>query len=155
MVKSFVPEVRRAYAALRPKERERAPVESSFGWHIVAKGEIDDDACVEGHRAWLAKSTAERIGRDLAKRLRHVEGSTVAAETERAFAAVLGADRGKVEKPPVVVRMVAETCDGFASIGRGEGFTWRDDVLFVAALTNDERDASEVDAESCEPRNTQ
>lgn len=147
-MKGFVPEMRRAYAELRPGERAKTPVETQFGFHVVAKGPIDDDACVDGHRAWLLRETVERIGRDLAKRLRHVESGPVAAEVERAITG----EAGRANPLPAVVRMAAETCDGFASIGRGEGITWRDDALVVAALTNDERDASELEGEGCEAR---
>ena len=151
-VKTFVPEMRRAYAELAPGQRARAPIETSFGWHIVEKGTIDDDACVDGYRAWLAKSMAEKIGKNLERRLRHVESGGVAGAIDGAFTDVLGADRSKAGQRPVVTRMVAETCDGFATIGRGEGITWRDDALVVAALTNDERDAAELEAESCDDR---
>lgn len=151
-VKTFVPEMRRAYAELAPGQRARAPIESSFGFHIVEKGTIDDDACADGYRAWLARGLAEKLGRNLAKALRHVESGGVAGVIDRAFADVLGADRSKAGQRPVVVRMVAETCDGFATIARGEGITWRDDALVVAALTNDERDAAELEAESCDDR---
>ena len=95
---------------------------------------------------------AEKIGKNLERRLRHVESGGVAGAIDGAFTDVLGADRSKAGQRPVVTRMVAETCDGFATIGRGEGITWRDDALVVAALTNDERDAAELEAESCDDR---
>jgi hypothetical protein len=150
MVRNFVSEVRHAYDELRPGERARGPVETSFGWHVIEKGPVDDDACVDGHHAWLARNAAERVGRDLAKRLRHVEGAS-ATEVERSYIAVAPMERKALDQLPIVVRMDAATCDGYVSIAQGEGMTWRDDVLFVAALTNDERNASEVDAEGCEP----
>jgi hypothetical protein len=150
MVKNFVVEIRRAYAELRPGERGRSPVESSYGWHVVAKGPIDDEARLEGHRAWLARSLAERIGHDLGTHLRHVEGAPAAAEIERAYGAALGADCSRFDALPAVLRMDAATCDGYASIARSGGMTWRDDVLVVATFTNDARDASEIEVNDCE-----
>lgn len=153
MVKMFVPEVRRAYAELAPGQRASAPVETSFGWHVIEKGPIDDEACIEGHRTWLARNAAERIGRDVMKRLRHVvDGASSAAEVQRAFVAAVGSERKVLEDLPSIIRLDAATCDGFATIARGEGISWRDDVLVVAALTDDARDATEIEAEGCDAR---
>jgi hypothetical protein len=103
MVENFVEPYRVAYASLAPGQVAPSLVRTSFGFHIIKKDLVDDDARREGYKraksaemtSALAKAYAELLAKGTPKR-RAVDMTT---------AAILGPDALGDESRPALVRL--------------------------------------------------
>ncbi len=91
-VAMFIDEFGTAYAALAPGETTKQPVKSQFGWHIIKKERLDDEAVATSYKRANALPVARRLAGDIAEHLRPPRAEAAATrEVDAAIAALLGA----------------------------------------------------------------
>jgi hypothetical protein len=91
-VAMFIDEFRAAYAALAPGETTKQPVKSQFGWHIIKKDLLDDEAVATSYKRANALPLARRLAGDVAEHLRPPHAEAAASrEVDAAITALLGA----------------------------------------------------------------
>ena len=103
IVAQFVDEFRTAYNALAPGETTKQPVRTAFGWHIIKKDPLDNEAIAASYKRATSLTTARRLAGDIAEKLRPPRAEAAATrEVEGAITALLGATAAADKQRPEV-----------------------------------------------------
>jgi hypothetical protein len=86
----FVDPVLDAYEALTPGSFTREPVKSNFGWHVIAKDPVDDEARIVSYRLFLARKAAETIAKAIQPQMRELHGKDAKAVVTEAYQSAVG-----------------------------------------------------------------
>lgn len=102
MVESFVEPFRAAYAELAPGEFTQQLVESTFGWHIIKKEPVSEDAILAAYRRSKASDLARLLANDVAARTKGTPKVEMAQALQEAIASILGPAAAANARRPVV-----------------------------------------------------
>lgn len=154
MVTHFVDPYRDAYAALAPGETTKVPVRSVFGWHVIKKENIDDEALASAFKRATAPQVARRLAGDIAERWRPAKAERAATrEIGGAIDALLGPTARAGSSPAIrvfaqdaVQGQVDLTCSKLRTTPHGETkiFPSESDRIFFVTKGGDEADLEEA-----------
>lgn len=105
MVESFVEPFRAAYAELAPGEFTQQLVESTFGWHIIKKETVTEDAILAAYRRSKASDLARLLANDVAARTKAAPKVEMAQALQESIASILGPAAAANARRPVVGRV--------------------------------------------------
>lgn len=108
MVESFVEPFRAAYAELAPGEATQQLVESTFGWHVIKKENVSEDAIVAAYRRSKAADLARLLANDVAARAKSTPKVGLARALHEAITAMLGPAAAASPARPTVGRVARD-----------------------------------------------